>query len=317
MSTRTQCSIQFFAVLSLIIISTTCHALAPRPVVPPHSDNATTSDNQTDNYTDNRTVTGLNSNTIKIASFNIKVFGRATASKPEVMRILANIISRFDIVAIQEIRDNSGTAIQALEAQVDSLGRDYSCIVGPRMGRSTSKEQYAFMYRTDTLQTTGSYTFDDTADIFERPPYIAYFKVINGKFDFVLIDIHTAPDAATAEISGLPAVITDAKQHFNEQDVITLGDFNADCDYFNENSYSTIFDPAYYGWIIPNSADTNIASSKDCTYDRIVITASGNEDYTGQYGVYRFDDGMTLEAAEDVSDHRPVWAEFYIGQDID
>ncbi|MDA3788831.1 MAG: hypothetical protein PF503_10105 [Desulfobacula sp.] len=51
-------------------------------------------------------------NTIKIASFNIQVFGRSKASKPEVMEVLSSIISQFDIVAIQGIRDKSGTAIK-------------------------------------------------------------------------------------------------------------------------------------------------------------------------------------------------------------
>lgn len=51
---------------------------------------------------------------ITIASFNIEAFGQTKASKPEVMEILANIIRKYDIVAIQEIRDAAGTAILAL-----------------------------------------------------------------------------------------------------------------------------------------------------------------------------------------------------------
>ncbi len=50
--------------------------------------------------------------TIKIASFNIQVFGRSKASKPEVMEVLSRIISQFDVVAIQEIRDKTGKAIK-------------------------------------------------------------------------------------------------------------------------------------------------------------------------------------------------------------
>lgn len=160
------------------------------------------------------------------------------------------------------------------------------------------------------------YTFNDTAGTFARPPFIAHFKVIRGNFDFVLITIHTAPDYATTEITAIPAVIADATGHFQERDAIVLGDYNSDCGYFDEDSYKTIFSPSEYGWLIPNSADTNIAAS-DCTYDRIVVTSSMTEDYAGAYGVYRFDDDMTAEAAKDVSDHRPVWAEFSVGRDSD
>ncbi len=59
----------------------------------------------------------------------------------------------------------------------------------------------------------------------------------------------------------------------------------------------------------------------DNTYDRIVTTLSTNEDFKGTVGVYRFDtlydfSSPTLEP-NDVSDHFPVWAEFYSNKDTD
>ena len=55
------------------------------------------------------------------------------------MDTIVKIISQFDIVAIQEIRDKFGT--------------DYNYVIGPRLGRtSSSKEQYAYMYRADTVE---------------------------------------------------------------------------------------------------------------------------------------------------------------------
>ena len=65
------------------------------------------------------------SGTIRIASFNIQVFGKTKAEKKDIMGILAKTITEFDIVAIQEIRDKSGTAIKKLEETVDALGKDY------------------------------------------------------------------------------------------------------------------------------------------------------------------------------------------------
>ena len=53
--------------------------------------------------------------TIKIASFNIQIFGQSKSSKQEVMDILVQIIRDFDIVAIQEIRDAAGTSIITLK----------------------------------------------------------------------------------------------------------------------------------------------------------------------------------------------------------
>lgn len=140
---------------------------------------------------------GASPDTIKIASFNIQIFGQTKASKQEVMDILAQIIREFDIVAIQEIRDISGTAIIALKDEVNADGRAYDVLVGPRVGRTSSKEQYAYMYDTRTIEAlSNSYTYDDVSDLFEREPFVAQFRVKSAKFEFVLINIHTKPDDA-------------------------------------------------------------------------------------------------------------------------
>ena len=47
--------------------------------------------------------------TIKVAAFNIQIFGRAKREKEDVMAFLVNITRQFDLVLIQEIRDSSET----------------------------------------------------------------------------------------------------------------------------------------------------------------------------------------------------------------
>jgi hypothetical protein len=74
--------LRYLAVLAIVFLAT-CECLPPQP----------------------------DGGTITIASFNIQVFGQTKASKPEEMEILVDIIHRYDIVAIQEIRDAAGTAI--------------------------------------------------------------------------------------------------------------------------------------------------------------------------------------------------------------
>ena len=60
------------------------------------------------------TVTYPN-NTVKLAAFNLQIFGTSKADKPEVMDVLSKTIRNFDIVAVQEIRDASQTALPALK----------------------------------------------------------------------------------------------------------------------------------------------------------------------------------------------------------
>ncbi len=239
---------------------------------------------------------------------------------PSMFRNTQKIITQFDIVAIQEIRDQSGTAIIELENAVDALGTDYSCIVGPRLGRTSSKEQYAFFYSTRNFSLENYYTFEDSAaDIFHREPFIARFMTVDGQFTFVLINIHTDPDEASDEIYALCSVVAGAQSTYqDESDFIILGDLNADCSYFNENDQSCPLRDNSYHWIISDDMDTTVSSTA-CTYDRIIVTDSAMQAAAPFSGVYRFDQVHGLDAATalDISDHYPVWSAFYTDRDSD
>lgn len=267
------------------------------------------------------TVTTTDNNgTIKVAAFNLQIFGTTKASKPEVMGFLLKIIRNYDVIAVQEIRDSSQTALPSLINAVNSMGTpQYDYVVSERLGRTTSKEQYAYIFNTQTIQKIGTpYVYPDTNDIFQREPYVSEFKAKNGNFDFVLLVIHTDPDTATQEINALPKVIEDSKSRYQgEGDFIVIGDLNADCSYFDENSQSPLRSNDYY-WLINNSVDTTTKST-DCTYDRIIITTSARNDFTGDSGVFKFDSAYNLNynSTMAVSDHYPVWASFWNNRDTD
>lgn len=56
------------------------------------------------------------------------------------------------------------------------------------------------------------------------------------------------------------------------QDMLFLGDFNADCSYVREQDWGDIRlrSSEVFKWLIPDSADTTVGNS-DCAYDRIVV----------------------------------------------
>ncbi len=257
---------------------------------------------------------------IKVGAFNLQIFGTAKASKPEVMGVLSEIIRNFDVIAVQEIRDESQTALPALKDAVNSIGSpQYDYVVSDALGRTTSKEQYAYFYNTQTIRQIGDpYIYPDSTDMFQREPYIAEFKSRSGSFDFVAITIHTEPDNATQEINDLPKVVDNAKSRYpDEGDFIIMGDLNADCSYFNENSQSPL-KGSDYNWVINNSVDTTTKST-NCTYDRIIITNPVKTCFTGDSGVFRFDTAYNLnyDSTIAVSDHYPVYAVFWNNRDTD
>ncbi len=265
-------------------------------------------------------LTTDNNGTIKLAAFNLQIFGTTKASKPEIMGVLSKIIRNYDVIAVQEIRDSSQTALPMLRDSINSMGSpQYDYVVSERLGRTVSKEQYAYLYNTQMIQKIGTpYTYPDTNDIFQREPYVAEFKAKNGSFDFVLITIHTDPDTATQEINDLSKVVYDSKGKYQgEEDFIIMGDLNADCSYFNENSVALRSDVNYF-WAINNTIDTTTKGT-DCTYDRIIITDPANTDFTGEAGVFRFDTAynLTYESTIAVSDHYPVYASFWNNRDTD
>lgn len=264
--------------------------------------------------------TSMSDHKIKVAAFNLQIFDTRKAENPDVIGVLSKIIRKYDIIAVQGIQDPSKTALTLLNDSVNSMGSPkYDYINSESLGRNTSKEQYAYIYNTQTIQLLGSpYVYSDIDDIFLREPYVAEFKANNSNFDFVLITIHTDPDTATQEINGLPAVVFDAKKRFTgEGDFIIMGDLNADCSSFKENGQSTLRASEYY-WIIDNSVDTTTRSA-DCTYDRIIITEPATTDLADESGIFYFDRAYYLNhnSTIAVSDHYPVFAAFFTNRDID
>ncbi len=71
---------------------------------------------------------------ITIGSFNIQVFGQSKLRDPGVMSHLVDIARKFDILAIQEIRDEDQTALPTFVRMINQFGEDYSYLVGTREG---------------------------------------------------------------------------------------------------------------------------------------------------------------------------------------
>jgi endonuclease/exonuclease/phosphatase family metal-dependent hydrolase len=253
--------------------------------------------------------------TAKIAAFNIQIFGEDKSQKGDVMTVLTKIVREFDIVLIQEIRDASGQTIPNFVEKINQMGGpNYSFISSERLGRTTSKEAYAYVYNTETVQfIQGSdYVYNDVNDVFEREPYIASFKI--GSFDFMLVGIHTKPDDAYNEIGNLTLVISSIQAAKpNEKDIIVMGDFNADSTYFDEDDTSNLFKASEYKWLIRNDMDTMVKT--DYTYDRIVVLdATFNHEYDANTAqVFYFDQvyGLNNQTfVSEVSDHYPVFAQY-------
>ncbi|CAH1776658.1 unnamed protein product [Owenia fusiformis] len=253
----------------------------------------------------------------KIGAFNVRIFGQSKAQKPEVMDILKRIVRRYDVILIQEIRDAKETAILDLLALVNEGASEYSLVQSARLGRTSSKEQYAYIYRNE-LSVTDEFVFNDISDIFEREPYIVRFKAPTKHVtDFTLVGLHTKPTDAVDELDGLIPVMAQIKDRFADnptENIMILGDLNADCNYVTDKEKPALAlrtTPGYH-WNINDNDDTTISLTTSCAYDRFIVTSPGLFDYEGTTSIFHFDQeyGLTNEFALTVSDHYPIEIEF-------
>jgi len=248
---------------------------------------------------------------IRIASFNIQVFGTSKASKRGVMSVLADVITRFDIIAIQEIRSADSSIIPNFVGRVNAKGLNYDYVVGPRLGRTSSKEQYAYIFDTARIEIDPNsvHTVNDRSDLLHREPFIARFRVrgppSSNAFTFTLINVHTDPDEVDAEVDALAQAFA-AVQHNQqyEDDIILLGDLNAAPRHFGR-----LKNIRNITWAI-DSQPTNTRLTK--CYDNILFDRYSTQEYTGESGVLNLMStyNLTEKQALLVSDHMPVWASF-------
>jgi len=251
--------------------------------------------------------------TIKIASFNIQVFGQSKLSKPRVMDILARLIRQFDVVAIQEIRSLDQDVMPRFIEIINAAGRNYDFVIGPRIGDTSSKEQYAFVFDRQSIEVdrTFTYTVNDPDNLLHREPLVGWFRTrgpsADEAFTFTMINVHTDPDIVATEMSVMDDVYRVVRDDGrNEDDVIILGDFNADDAHLGELGQVPGITWAIAG--IP----TNVRRTQQ--YDNIVFHSQATREFVGRGGVVDFmrDYNLSAEEALEVSDHLPVWAEFSI-----
>lgn len=200
------------------------------------------------------------SDTTTIGTWNVQIFGKHKIENETIKKNIEDIISQFDLLAFQEIRDESETAFPLMMSDLPK----YSYIISPRLGRSNIKEQYAFIYNPEKFKFIKSEVWYDSNDNFEREPFIAEFE--NNKNEkIVFIQIHTKPDDATQEIKSLHMVKDNVELIYNTSNIIILGDLNGDCNYYQGD---ILIDT---GMLVDEfqNTDTTVHDT-DCAYDRIL-----------------------------------------------
>ena len=272
---------------------------------------------------ENFTIEPLDRNEVaRVATFNIKVFGDTKMSNQTVVDELVDIFQRYDMVAVQEIKDideevpylflNELNLVPG-ENNTSTSSNEWNMLLSARSGMQeddrNSQEQYAFYYKPTIFSPMNNGTlYDDSVnDSFQREPFLAKFMILDTYgnstgTDIVFVNIHTKPTLAVEEMTALGEVLSWGIQNYSDDDdYVILGDFNADCSYASYNELIELpISSENYTWLVPDNADTTVGESR-CAYDRIVTTGHLDGRLTGIWGIDPAISGM------EISDHKPVW----------
>lgn len=279
--------------------------------------------------------------TIKIATWNIRNF--AGNRKSISIHYVAEILSRFEIIAITELTENT----KDLERVMKILGPYWKVIYSDvNMDQKGNSERIGYLYDGRVIEFTGLAAeadpireYDEEKDewlptlTWWRSPYLVSFKA--GMFDFILLAVHlrwgekTKTEAEKKEerreaLDKLADWIEERRNslHVKDKDIIVLGDFNIPK--INDSLYNTI---TKHGLKTHKKilGDHGTSLKKDKRYDQILyceenahqIEGGGAVDFYHNsflplYPKSKYPTMTKCKFTYQISDHLPLWIQLNI-----
>lgn len=267
---------------------------------------------------------------ILVASWNIRDFGKSPRH-PLALHLIAEIIGRFDLIAIVELNEDLGELAQVLGYLGPYWSVVYSDLTEDYGG---NWERLAFVYDQRAVQFCGlagsavpprQKQGDEylPAKSFWRAPYSAAFR--SGNFDFVAVSAHLrwgkSKKARLAEIERFAAWV-DMKQrreHRVDEDWLVFGDFNTE----DDAMHAALQGQGLRMAEALKNIKTNLGGTRH--YDHILHKPSYTQAFTGEGGVaqvFSKDDAGWFGVSKarlsyQLSDHYPVWASLRVDDDAE
>jgi endonuclease/exonuclease/phosphatase family metal-dependent hydrolase len=219
-----------------------------------------------------------------------------------------------DVIFAQEVMyDTSAASLAAALTAISGVTWDYR--VTAAIGRTSYKERYAVLFRTDRVTMLSSTVWADAGDKFEREPQIVKLRQIQTGADFSFINWHTVfGDTAErqAEIAEMASVFSAVQAgSSSDQDVILLGDHNRDATSPWWNNLTALSPAVSFRVNELTSINSNCAFAS--AYDHFWFQSS----YVTEYSNSGRDYISSMCAMRDLSDHAPIFMSLYSSSDTD
>lgn len=259
--------------------------------------------------------------TITVASFYIDNFDNETIEDEEISKVLVDIFSRYDIVAVNGMKSPNGRNIMKLvdeiNAEKDENGKPYNYsyeLSDPVFRNGSDRKQNVFVYNRDTVYVASvpRVYLEPYGDDFEWEPYMVAFRAHTGSIDTAIIVHHANPNDVQNEIDALhPAVDLVKEVYAGQTNITVLGNLWADKPYYDSETPSPLKGDDYT-WIIGEDEKTTIDGVH--SYDKIIVTKNMEKYMTDNFGVFNFSEeyGLNETQTAAISLHYPVYIEFYV-----
>ncbi len=256
-----------------------------------------------------------NRSTFRIAAYNLAGLDEVKLSNPRVGEILSQLLRRFDLVAVQGLRGkNQGVPVRLIEQLNAAGGRQYDFATCPTQKRDGIEHYSGFIFDKTVVEVDRStvHFVEDPQRRFRHKPLVGLFRTraSPASFTFYLVAVDTDPEKPAAELDVLADVfraVRDAVRSdgLQEDDVIMLGDFEADDRHLGRLGKVPGI-AAAIGDVFP----TTVRGTKMA--DNILFDRRATTEFTGRAEVFDMmrEFELTVQAAAEISEHLPVWAEF-------
>ncbi|KAK1900913.1 Deoxyribonuclease-1-like 1 [Dissostichus eleginoides] len=268
---------------------------------------------------------------MKIAAFNVLRLGWNKVNKKDVRDIIIEIMSEYSVVLLLEVTDKTGgDAMELLLEHLNDYGDNrrnpYGMLCSEPLGPKGRQEKFVYFYRKEEVEILEAYQYGGNAeDVITRQPFVVLLKCPNTVVqELVLIPVHTKPKAAEAEaeLNALHDVVEDVRERCQNDNIMILGDFNADRPYLSNEKKETLrISSAPYHWLIDDDVNTMTSNNNNHAYDRIVVYGERMleaivPDSAKAYN-FKKELNLTDKQTQRVSDHYPVEVELEVKPEVE
>ncbi|MFP2907618.1 deoxyribonuclease I [Pyxidicoccus sp. 3LFB2] len=220
-----------------------------------------------------------------------------------------------DLVFLQEVMNTSVMPALA-QALTQVSGVSWSYAQTPLIGRSSYKEIYAVLYRTDTVSLLSSSVYSDSGDRFEREPQIVKVRHTPTGADYTFINWHAIWGTAAerdVEVRNIDTVFKSVQDGSStDQDVILVGDHNMACTGASWAELAAL-SPAV-SCKLDVLTTLNLSASYVSAYDHFWMQGTYVTEFSSAGRDYV---SSTTDFVARLSDHAPVYVSLYSSSDTD